>query len=76
MHANFMDLTNRVFRPYVDWFVMVFIYDILVYSKDREDHDTHLRVVLETLKNEQLYAKMSKCEFWLRELSFLGHIVS
>ena len=55
---------------------MVFIDGILLYSKDREDHDTHLRVVLETLKNEQLYAKMSKCEFWLRELSFLGHIVS
>ena len=71
-----MDLMNRVFRPYVDRFVMVFIDDILVYSKDREDHDTHLRVVLETLRNEQLYAKMSKCEFWLREVSFLGHIIS
>ena len=67
---------NRVFRPYVDLFVVVFIDDILVYSKDREDHDTHLRVVLETLRKEQLYAKMSKCEFWLREVSFLGHIVS
>ena len=55
---------------------MVFIDDILVYSKDREDHDTHLRVVLETLRNEQLYAKLSKCEFWLREVSFLGHIIS
>ena len=67
---------NRVFRPYVDLFVVVFIDDILMYSKDREDHDTHLRVVLETLRKEQLYAKMSKCEFWLREVSFLGHIVS
>ena len=74
--AAFMDLMNRVFRLYVDRFVVVFIDDILVYSKDREDHDTHLRVVLETLRNEQLYAKMSKCEFWLREVSFLGHIVS
>ena len=74
--AAFMDLMNHVFRPYVDRFVVVFIDDILVYSKDREDHDTHLRVVLETLRKEQLYAKMSKCEFWLREVSFLGHIVS
>ena len=55
---------------------MVFIDDILVYSKDREDHDTHLQVVLETLRKEQLYAKLSKCEFWLREESFLGHIIS
>ena len=74
--TTFMDLMNRVFRPYVDQFVMVFIYDILVYSKDQEDHDTHLWVVLETLRKEQLYAKLSKCEFWLREVSFLGHIVS
>ena len=51
------------FQPYVDQFVVVFIDDILVYSKDREDHDTHLRVVLETLRKEQLYAKLSKCEF-------------
>ena len=72
----FMDLMNRVFQPYVDQFVVVFIDDILVYSKDREDHDTHLRVVLETLRKEQLYAKLSKCEFWLGEVSFLGHIVS
>ena len=55
---------------------MVFIDDILVYSNDRENHDTHLRVVLETLRQEQLYAKLSKCEFWLGEVSFLGHIVS
>ena len=72
----FMDLINRVFRSYVDQFVMVFIDDILVYSKDREDHDTHLRVVLETLRKEWLYAKLSKCEFWLREVFFLGHIIS
>ena len=74
--AAFMDLMNRVFRPYVDQFVVVFIDDILVYSKDRESHDTHLRVVLEILRKEQLYAKLSKCEFWLTEVSFLGHIVS
>ena len=56
----FMDLMNRVFRPYVDQFVVVVIDDTLMYSKDREDHNTHLRVVLETLRNEQLYAKLSK----------------
>ena len=55
---------------------MVFIDNILVYSKDRESRDTHLRVVLETLRKERLYSKLSKCEFWLREVSFLGHIVS
>ena len=73
--AAFMDLMNRVFRPYVDQFVIVFIDDILVYSKDHESHDAHLRV-LETLRKEQLYAKLNKCEFWLNEVSFLGHIVS
>ena len=72
----FMDLMNHIFRPYVDQFVVVFIDDILVYSKDQENHDTHLRVVLETLKKKHLYAKLSKCEFWLREVSFLEHIVS
>ena len=72
----FIDLMNCVFRPFLDRFVVVFIDDILVYSKDREDHDMHLWVVLETLRKEQLYAKMSKCEFWLKEVSFLGHIVS
>ena len=61
--ADFMDLMNRIFQSYVDQFVVVFIDDILVYSKDREDHDTHLQVVLETLRKEQLYAKLSKCEF-------------
>ena len=54
----------------------MFIDDILVYSKDQEDQDTHLRVVLQTLRKEQLYAEMSKCEFWLREVFFLGHIIS
>ena len=74
--AAFMDLMNRVFRPYVNQFVVMFIDDILVYSKDRENHDTHLRVVFEALRKEQLYAKLSKCEFWLNEMSFLGHVVS
>ena len=72
----FMDLMIYVFLPFLNQFVMVFIDDIIVYSKDREDQDTHLQVVLETLRKEQLYAKMSKCEFWLKEVSFLGHIVS
>ena len=74
--AAFMDLMNRVFRPYVDQFFVVFIDNIHVYSKDRENHDTHLLVVLENLRKEQLYAKLSECEFWLNEVSFLGHIVS
>ena len=74
--ATFMDLMNRVFRSYVDQFFVVFIDDILVYSKDWENHDTHLRVVLEALRKERLYAKLSKCEFWLKEVSFLGHIAS
>ena len=74
--ASFMDLMNHVSRSFLDRFFVVFIDDILVYSKDREDHDTHLRVVLETLRKEQLYEKMSKCEFWLKEVSFLGHVVS
>ena len=74
--TTFMDLMNHFFRPYLDQFVVVFIDDILVYSKDWENHDTHLRVVLETLRKERLYAKLSKCEFWLREVSFLRHIIS
>ena len=73
--AAFMDLMNHVFRPFLDRFVVVFIDDILVYSKDREDHDMHFWVMLETLRKEQSYAKMSKCEFWLKEVSF-GHIIS
>ena len=72
----FMDLKNSVFQSYVDQLVMLFIDNILMYSKDRENHDSHLRVVLETLRKERLYAKLSKCEFWLREVSFLRHIVS
>ena len=73
--AAFMDLMNRIFQSHVDQFFVVFVDDILMYSKDRENHDTHLRVVLETLRKEQLFAKLSKCEFWLNEVSFLGHIV-
>ena len=74
--AAFMDLMNRVFRPYVDQFVVDFIDDILMYSKDAQEHEKHLRIVLETLREKRLYAKLSKCDFWLKEVSFLGHIVS
>ncbi|KAL5838121.1 hypothetical protein ACOSQ3_015290 [Xanthoceras sorbifolium] len=74
--AAFMDLMNRIFRPYLDQFVVVFIDDILVYSQTAEDHDKHLRVVLQILREKQLYGKLSKCEFWLPEIAFLGHIVS
>ncbi|KAJ9547266.1 hypothetical protein OSB04_019809 [Centaurea solstitialis] len=74
--AAFMDLMNRVCKPYLDEFVIVFIDDILIYSKTAEEHGEHLRKVLEMLKREQLYAKFSKCEFWLKEVQFLGHIVT
>ncbi|GJX88068.1 putative reverse transcriptase domain-containing protein [Tanacetum coccineum] len=74
--AIFMDLMNRVCRPYLDKFVIVFIYDILIYSKTQEEHVEHLRLVLELLKKEKLYAKFSKCEFWLREVQFLGNVIN
>ena len=74
--AAFMDLMNRVFRPFLDRFMIVFIDDILVYSKNKAEHAMHLRMVLQTLREHQLYAKFSKCEFWLEEVAFLGHVVS
>ncbi|GJX56702.1 putative reverse transcriptase domain-containing protein, partial [Tanacetum coccineum] len=74
--AVFMDLMNRVCKPYLDKFVIVFIDDILIYSKTKEDHEVHLKLVLELLKKERLYAKFSKCEFWLKEVHFLGHVVN
>ncbi|GJS14306.1 reverse transcriptase domain-containing protein [Tanacetum coccineum] len=74
--AVFMDLMNRVCKPYLDKFVIVFIDDILIYSKTKEDHEVHLGLVLELLRNEKLYAKFSKCEFWLQEVHFLGHVVN
>ena len=74
--AAFMDLMNRVFKKYLDKFVIVFIDDILIYSRTEADHAEHLRIALETLRREKLYAKFSKCEFWLREVQFLGHVVS
>ncbi|KAH0650238.1 hypothetical protein KY284_030150 [Solanum tuberosum] len=76
LRAAFMDLMNRVFKPYLVMFVIVFIDDILVYSRNEEDHASHLRTVLQTLKDKELYAKFSKCEFWLKSMAFLGHIVS
>ena len=74
--AAFMDLMNRVFHPYLDQFVIVFIDDILVYSKNADEHVLHLRIVLQTLRDKQLYAKFFKCEFWLNKVVFLGHVVS
>ena len=74
--AAFMDLMNRVFRPYVDQFVVVFIDDIRVYSKDALEHEQRLKIVLHMKREKKLYAKLSKCDFWLKEVSFFGHIVS
>ncbi|GKA23398.1 putative reverse transcriptase domain-containing protein [Tanacetum coccineum] len=73
--AMFMDLMNRVCKPYLDKFVIVFIDDILVYSKDEEEHEKHLKIILELLKKERLYAKFSKCDFWLDLVQFLGHVI-
>ena len=74
--AAFMYLMNQVFEDFLDKFVIVFIDDILVYSKSREEYAQHLRLVLQRLKDKQLYAKFKKCEFWLNKVIFLGHIVS
>jgi hypothetical protein len=71
-----MYLMNKVFMKYLDRFVMVFIDDILVFSKTMEEHEEHLRLVLEKFRSIQLYAKFSKCEFWLTEVAFLGHVIS
>jgi hypothetical protein len=73
--ALFMDLMNRVFQPYLDKFVVVFIDDILVYSNSFEEHEEHLRQTLQTLRDHQLYAKLSKCEFWFKRVTFLGHVI-
>ncbi|GJW82841.1 putative reverse transcriptase domain-containing protein [Tanacetum coccineum] len=71
----FMDLMNRVCKPYLDRFVIVFIDDILIYSKSRKEHEGHLKLILRLLKNEELYAKFSKCEFCLSKVQFLGHVI-
>jgi hypothetical protein len=74
--AYFMYLMNKVFMEYLDKFVVLFIDDILILSKNEEEHDEHLRLVLQNLRENQLYAKLNKCEFWLKEVSFLGQIIS
>nr|GEX09411.1 putative reverse transcriptase domain-containing protein [Tanacetum cinerariifolium] len=73
--AVFMDLMNWVCKPYLDKFVIVFIYDILIYSKDEKEHEEHLKAILELLKKEELYAKFSKCEFWIPKVQFLGSVI-
>jgi hypothetical protein len=74
--AYFKYLTNKVFMEYLDKFVVVFIDDILVFSKTEEEHEEHLRFVLEKLRSKKLYAKFSKYEFWLTKVAFLGHVIS
>ena len=74
--AYFMNMMNKVFMEFLDKFVVVFIDDILVYSKNEEEHKEHLCLVLEKLREHQLYVKFSKCEFWLKEVGFLGHVIS
>jgi hypothetical protein len=74
--GHFMYLMNSVFMPKLDKFVVVFIDDILIYFKNKEEHAEHLRIVLSRLREHQLYAKFSKCEFWLDEVPFLGHVLS
>nr|GEU50120.1 putative reverse transcriptase domain-containing protein [Tanacetum cinerariifolium] len=74
--AIFMDLMKRVCKPYLDKFVILFIDDILIYSKSEEEHEVHLKTILDLLKKEKLYAKFLKCEFWLKEVHFLGHVVN
>ncbi|GKE27314.1 putative reverse transcriptase domain-containing protein [Tanacetum coccineum] len=71
----FIDLMNRVCKPYLDKFVIVFIDDILIYSRHEKEHEEHLKTILELLKKEELYAKFSKCEFWINTVKFLGHVI-
>ncbi|GJS33535.1 putative reverse transcriptase domain-containing protein, partial [Tanacetum coccineum] len=73
--AVFMDLMNRVCKPYLDKFIIVFIDNILIYSKSKQEHEEHLKIILELLKKEELYAKFSKCEFWIPKVQFLGHVI-
>jgi hypothetical protein len=71
----FMYLMNKVFIEYLDKFVVVFIDDILVYSRSEEEHKEHLRLALQKLRENRLYAKLSKCEFWMKQVAFLGHVI-
>jgi hypothetical protein len=71
-----MYMVNKVFMEYLDKFVVVFINDILVYSRSEEEHEGHLRLVLQKLLHHKLYVKLSKCEFWLKQVAFLGHVIS
>ena len=74
--AIFMALMNKVFQPFLDHFVIVFIDDILVYSPNVEAHARHLGTILQVLRREQLYTKYSKCEFWMKQVAFLGHVLT
>lgn len=74
--AVFMDLINRVYKPFLDQFIVVFIDDILIYSKSEQAHEEHICIALQTLREHKLYAKFSKCEFWSRQIQFLGHVIS
>jgi hypothetical protein len=76
MPSYFMYLMNKVFMEYLDKFIVVFIDDILVYSRSEEKHEDHLCLVLQKLRDHKLYAKLSKYEFWLKQVAFLGHIIS
>lgn len=71
-----MDLMNRVFEEYLDKFIIIFIDDIVIYSKTQKQYEQHLRIALQTLKEHHFYAKFSKYEFWLDQIHFLGHVVS
>ena len=73
--AAFMNIMHRVFQPYLDQFLVVFVDNILIYSQSEEEHEDHLRIVLRALRENHLYTKFSKCEFWLTEVKFLGHVV-
>jgi hypothetical protein len=77
MHRpTFMYMMNKVFMEYLDKFIVVFIDDILIYSRNEEEHEGHLCLVLQKLQDHKLYAKLSKCEFWLKQVTFLGHVIS
>jgi hypothetical protein len=74
--AYFMYVTNKVFMEYLDKFVMVFIDDILIYSRSEEEHEEHIHLALQKLQEHRSYAKLSKCDFWMKEVAFLGHVIS